>query len=132
MAGGHSYETPYTGPIGSVISQHLQLNESGSFDHLSHASSLCGKCSASCPVKIPIDKLLVHNRHVQTKNTMSELLWNRWMQLMSDRTALNKAAFQKKMAQHILLPFLWGSQRKTPQFKARSFSELWCMNEGYL
>lgn len=132
MAGGHSYETPYTGPIGSVLSQHLQLNESGSFDHLSHASSLCGKCSASCPVKIPIDKLLVHNRHVQTKNTMSELLWNRWMQLMSDRTALNKAAFQKKMAQHILLPFLWGSQRKTPQFKARSFSELWCMNEGYL
>ncbi|CAF1436145.1 unnamed protein product [Adineta steineri] len=37
--GGHSYETTYSGPIGSVITPHLKnLKE---YKHLSYASSLC-------------------------------------------------------------------------------------------
>ena len=132
IAGGHAYTTPYTGPIGSVLSQHLQLDQKEPYDHLSNASSLCGKCSASCPVNIPIDKLLVHNRHTQPKSTTNHLLWNRWMQLMADRQLLNKSKLQKKALQHMILPFVWGPKRKKPTFKAKSFNELWQANEGYL
>ncbi len=54
--GGHTYNTPYSGPIGSIITPHLRGMED--FKHLSYASSLCGKCSEVCPVKIDIHKML--------------------------------------------------------------------------
>ena len=58
--GGHTYETTYSGPIGSVISPHLSgLPE---HKHLSYASSLCGACTTVCPVRIPLHNLLLLNR----------------------------------------------------------------------
>ncbi|HXG48512.1 MAG TPA: LutB/LldF family L-lactate oxidation iron-sulfur protein [Methylomirabilota bacterium] len=58
--GGHTYGTTYGGPIGSVITPHLRgLVE---WKHLSSASSLCGACSETCPVKIDIHHHLLHNR----------------------------------------------------------------------
>lgn len=58
--GGHTYETTYQGPIGSLISPHLHGMKS--FKHLSYASSLCGKCTEVCPVGIDIQKMLLLNR----------------------------------------------------------------------
>lgn len=58
--GGHTYNTAYPGPIGSVLTPHLRgLNE---FQHLSYASSLCGACTESCPVKIDLHHHLLENR----------------------------------------------------------------------
>jgi L-lactate dehydrogenase complex protein LldF len=58
--GGHTYDTTYQGPIGSVITPHLR----GLMDwkHLSEASSLCGACTETCPVKIDLHHHLLHNR----------------------------------------------------------------------
>jgi L-lactate dehydrogenase complex protein LldF len=58
--GGHTYATTYQGPIGSVITPHLR----GLMDwkHLSYASSLCGACTETCPVKIDLHHHLLHNR----------------------------------------------------------------------
>ena len=48
--GGHTYGTTYQGPIGSVITPHLRgLHD---WKHLPNASSLCGACTETCPVKI--------------------------------------------------------------------------------
>src|SRR6478735_2418352 len=58
--GGHTYNTAYSGPIGSIITPHLAGMEK--FKHLSYASSLCGKCTEVCPVKIDIHKMLLFNR----------------------------------------------------------------------
>jgi L-lactate dehydrogenase complex protein LldF len=58
--GGHTYETTYSGPIGSIITPHMAGMKE--FKHLSYASSLCGKCSEVCPVKIEIHKMLLLNR----------------------------------------------------------------------
>jgi L-lactate dehydrogenase complex protein LldF len=58
--GGHSYATTYQGPIGSVITPHLRGLQS--WKHLSAASSLCGACTETCPVKIDIHHHLLHNR----------------------------------------------------------------------
>jgi L-lactate dehydrogenase complex protein LldF len=57
--GGHTYNTTYPGPIGSVITPHFRGNE---FEHLSYASSLCGACSSVCPVNINLHHHLLHNR----------------------------------------------------------------------
>ena len=57
--GGHTYNTTYPGPIGSVLTPHLRGSE---FEHLSYASSLCGACTSVCPVKINLHHHLLHNR----------------------------------------------------------------------
>lgn len=54
--GGHAYGTTYPGPIGKIISPHLEGME-GTKD-LPTASSLCGACEEVCPVNIPIPALL--------------------------------------------------------------------------
>lgn len=58
--GGHTYGTTYSGPIGSVLTPHLRgLQE---WRHLSFASSLCGACTETCPVKIDLHHHLLQNR----------------------------------------------------------------------
>jgi ferredoxin len=57
--GGHTYNTTYQGPIGSVLTPHLRGSD---FQHLSQASSLCGACSSVCPVNINLHHHLLHNR----------------------------------------------------------------------
>jgi L-lactate dehydrogenase complex protein LldF len=54
--GGHTYKSPYNGPIGSVITPFFKGFEETV--HLSYATSLCGSCTSVCPVKIPIHDLI--------------------------------------------------------------------------
>jgi len=64
--GGHGYMgingefTPYSGPLGSVISP--ALFGQAEFGHLARASSLCGACREACPVDIDLPKLLLRIR----------------------------------------------------------------------
>jgi L-lactate dehydrogenase complex protein LldF len=67
--GGHTYGTTYSGPIGSVITPHLRgLHD---WKHLSSASSLCGACTETCPVKIDLHHHLLHNRRNAAKGKPS-------------------------------------------------------------
>jgi L-lactate dehydrogenase complex protein LldF len=59
--GGHSYHSTIPGPIGSILSPH---HDHAKHESLVFASSLCGSCSAVCPVKIDIDKQLYNWRQV--------------------------------------------------------------------
>jgi L-lactate dehydrogenase complex protein LldF len=63
--GGHTYGTTYPGPIGSVLTPHL--NGIKEFKHLSYASSLCGACTSVCPVKIDLHHHLLQNRRNATE-----------------------------------------------------------------
>ena len=59
-AGGHSYGSVYSGPIGSVLSPALfGMSEYG---HLAKASTLCGACLDACPVGIDIPSMLLRVR----------------------------------------------------------------------
>ena len=51
-SGGLSYGATYSGPIGSVLTPGLDLERYAS---LPFASTLCGSCTAVCPVKIDLD-----------------------------------------------------------------------------
>jgi L-lactate dehydrogenase complex protein LldF len=56
-AGGHAYGSPYSGPIGAVISPLIFGLEA--YGGLPHASSLCGACLDVCPVRIDLPRMLL-------------------------------------------------------------------------
>ena len=60
--GGHGYGSIYPGPIGAVLSPILGGYEQ--FGDLPYASSLCGACTETCPVRIPLHELLIKHRIV--------------------------------------------------------------------
>jgi L-lactate dehydrogenase complex protein LldF len=63
-SGGHSYGTHVPGPIGSILAPIRQLDVHGS---LPHACTLCGSCTAVCPVGIDLHEqlLLLRRREVE-------------------------------------------------------------------
>jgi L-lactate dehydrogenase complex protein LldF len=59
-AGGHAYGSPYSGPIGAVVSPLLfGLQE---FEGLPQASTLCGACLDVCPARIDLPRMLLSLR----------------------------------------------------------------------
>jgi len=68
-SGGHSYGSTVPGPIGSVLTPGLDLDRYAS---LPFASTLCGSCTAVCPVKIDLDAQLFRWRqHVVESGKVS-------------------------------------------------------------
>lgn len=59
--GGHAYGSVYPGPIGAVLTPQLRPDDAKARS-LPYASSLCGACAEVCPVRIPIDRMLVYLR----------------------------------------------------------------------
>jgi L-lactate dehydrogenase complex protein LldF len=60
-SGGHSYGATIPGPIGSVLTPGIDLHKYGA---LPFASTLCGSCTAVCPVKIDLDAQLYRWRQL--------------------------------------------------------------------
>jgi L-lactate dehydrogenase complex protein LldF len=63
-SGGHSYATHVPGPIGSILAPLRQLDVHGS---LPHACTLCGSCTAVCPVGIDLHAQLALLRRRQVE-----------------------------------------------------------------
>jgi L-lactate dehydrogenase complex protein LldF len=126
--GGHSYGTTYSGPIGSVITPHLANMKE--YKHLSYASSLCGACSAVCPVKINIHNLLLLNRkqsveegHTSFSERMGFRFWKKGMlsrKLMDWLSAKTKNKLIKKF-----FGKTWGKKRTLPEVKNKTFAQQW-------
>jgi L-lactate dehydrogenase complex protein LldF len=126
--GGYSYGTVYSGPIGSVISPHL--NGLKDYHHLSDASSLCGNCSQVCPVKIPIHELLLHNRNLSVKEGHSSFRWKitmkGWKTVMMHRWMLDSSGPNvKNRFLKIFFRKKWGKRREIPRIANKSFKQLW-------
>jgi L-lactate dehydrogenase complex protein LldF len=66
QVGGHAYDSPYSGPIGAVISPLILGMEKHA--ELSYASSLCGACDEACPVKIPLHHFLLDIRELDVQS----------------------------------------------------------------
>jgi L-lactate dehydrogenase complex protein LldF len=125
--GGHTYATPYSGPIGSVITPHLK--DMHSWKHLSYASSLCGNCTEVCAVKINLHELLLENRHEavdkRTNDFSERIVWKMWKQAMLRRSWMDmvngntKSWFINKVAKS------WTAHRGELDFPKKSFNEQW-------
>ncbi len=133
--GGHSYGTTYQGPIGSVITPHLRGLQD--WKHLSGASSLCGACTETCPVKINLHHHLLHNR--RNAATQKTLWWERiafrgfvilmntpWLYLISLKLGRIGQIFHPLVDKSPLDPLqAWTQSRTFPKLAPKSFHELW-------
>ncbi len=127
--GGHTYETTYSGPIGSVISPHLSgLSE---HMHLSYASSLCGACTSVCPVRIPLHNLLLLNRQQAVREGYAPVAERAaiglWSWSMQHRWALNVLPGPLKdwSLSRLLDQVGWSKRRSALAAAPQSFGELW-------
>lgn len=129
--GGYTYNAVYSGPIGSVITPHMRPNEG--FEHLSFASSLCGKCKDVCPVKIDLPLHLLQNRKDAVKDGYSTLVTTQGMKLakawLSHRKYMDSVpSTLLNVGAYISESFVWGKKRNLPRFQSSSFSELYKKN----
>jgi L-lactate dehydrogenase complex protein LldF len=133
--GGHTYGTTYSGPIGSVITPHLRGLQD--WKHLSNASSLCGACTETCPVKIDLHHHLLQNRRnaAREKPVFTEQFSFKLFAFVVSRPKLWNLA--KKFAR-VLQPLqniikgspldparAWTQTRDLPPIAGESFKDWW-------
>jgi L-lactate dehydrogenase complex protein LldF len=125
--GGHTYETTYSGPIGSVITP--QMHGQKDWKHLSFASSLCGACTNVCAVKINLHELLLENRYESVQEGTSTLTenvsWKLWRKAMMNRKMMNlgNSALKNTVVNTIFTS--WKNKRSKLDFPAETFNEIW-------
>jgi L-lactate dehydrogenase complex protein LldF len=133
--GGHTYGTTYCGPIGAVITPNLRgLNE---WQHLSYASSLCGACSETCPVKINLHHHLLQNRRNASRRKPSwwqkiafkvfapmatkPALWS----LVTKMGRLGQKGHGLVKGSRLDPAYAWTKTRDLPPIAGRTFKEWW-------
>jgi L-lactate dehydrogenase complex protein LldF len=125
--GGHAYGATYSGPIGSVITPHLQgMND---FKHLSYASSLCGNCTEVCAVKINLHELLLENRHESVEEGLTtfteRMAWKVWRLASLKRGMMNMGSGNLKNKVVNGMFKSWNKNRSDLNFSQKTFNQLW-------
>ena len=133
--GGHTYGTTYSGPIGSVITPHLRGLQD--WKHLSSASSLCGACTETCPVKIDLHHHLLQNRRnaAKARPAFFERLTYLLFGLVAGQPALWSLAKKFGRVTQPLQKFVkgtaldparaWTKTRDLPPLAKESFKDWW-------
>ena len=133
--GGHTYGTTYSGPIGSVITPHLRGLQD--WKHLSAASSLCGACTETCPVKIDLHHHLLQNRRnaaAQQPTLKEQIGFKSFVQLanhprlwaFTKRLARFTQPLQKLVNGTRLDPgYHWTQTRDLPDVAPETFKDWW-------
>jgi L-lactate dehydrogenase complex protein LldF len=128
-SGGAAYGPVYSGPMGAVLVPLLVGLERA--PALPHASSLCGACTAACPVKIPLHELLLDLRRDLVAEGVApwseraafavwSLLWSRpWGYRLS--TLL--ARLGRPLAGRVGPGRVWTSGRKLPPLARRRYRD---------
>lgn len=123
--GGYTYDTTYSGPIGSVLTPFLKGFKD--FSHLSFASTLCGKCVEVCPVKIPLTDILLTNRRKSVEQGLrpvaEKMMMKGFSLVSSNRKTMDMVPGSIKNFVTLPLNFSgWGPKRSMPAFAGKSFS----------
>ena len=133
--GGHTYNTTYGGPVGSVITPHLRGLQD--WKHLSAASSLCGACTETCPVKIDLHHHLLHNRRnsVKQKPPLGEKFAFKFFAFGASRPGLWKFGMEMARLFQPLQTIVhrtpldpvkpWTQSRELPPLAQESFKDWW-------
>ena len=146
--GGHAYVgksgalSPYSGPIGSVISAGLFSSD---FVPLAQASSLCGACKDACPVDIDLPKLLTRVRAGQAASdqlsvdsglsSMSRIFLRIYGRLTTHPRLFAVSQGLASLGTRLVSPFStmvrlpavtgWGYSKDLPRFAGRTFRARW-------
>jgi L-lactate dehydrogenase complex protein LldF len=123
--GGAAYSDVYSGPMGAVLLPLLVGLEQA--PSLPHASSLCGACTAACPVKIPLHELLLDLRrdlvaeHVAPWwERLGFTLWSvAWSRPLGYRLSTALARLGQPLAGLLGPGRVWSRGRTLPRFGRR-------------
>ncbi|MBX2932952.1 MAG: iron-sulfur cluster-binding protein [Ferruginibacter sp.] len=125
--GGHAYGATYSGPIGSIITPHLQGMQQ--FKHLSFASSLCGNCTEVCAVKINLHELLLENRKESVEEGLAtfteKMAWKVWKLANLKRSMMNLGTGKLKNKVVNGMFKGWNKRRSDLNFSQKTFNQLW-------
>jgi L-lactate dehydrogenase complex protein LldF len=121
--GGHAYGPVYSGPMGAVLAPLLAGIERA--PSLPHASSLCGACTAACPVRIPLHELLLELRRDLVGQRVAPLRerlgFTLWSLAWSTRTGFRVSTRVVRMFQRFarLMPpgRAWSQGRELPRIR---------------
>ncbi len=139
-AGGHSYGSPYSGPIGAVVTPLLFGLED--YAALPHASSLCGACKDVCPARIDLPRMLLELRADEVADRV--LPWRERKAEEAVAFVLGREKLMRFVAGAVRLvqrPFVREGrlnlpgflnpalERQLPGLSGRSFREMWASGE---
>lgn len=124
--GGHTYDIPYMGPIGTVMAPLMYgVNE---FQHLASLCSLCGRCAEICPVKIPIEDLMIENRRIVAEKRIGDAKFEALVRSMighcKSRKKLDCPQWLKKLELKQLLGKSAFTKRTMPELAPKSFNQM--------
>jgi L-lactate dehydrogenase complex protein LldF len=128
-AGGGAYGPVYSGPMGAVLAPLLAGLERA--PALPHASSLCGACTAACPVKIPLHELLlelrkdlVEERVASRGERLAFTLWSlAWSSPLGYRLSTALARLGQPFAGVVGPGKAWASGRTLPRVARRRYRD---------
>ncbi len=124
--GGYTYNTTYSGPIGSVISPYFR--GFSKYNHLSFACTVCGACTEVCPVKIPLHYLLLLNRKKSVDEDNDNWTWNMGMKAyeiaFKKRKYLDAVNGSVKNRLIKINKDALGKEKQFPSFPEYSFSKI--------
>ncbi len=128
--GGHAYGWVYSGPVGAVLTP--LLNRAEEAGELSGASSLCSACWDACPVKIPLQDLLLGLRRKKSADASitERAAWRAWAAAWSRpsvyRASTTGAASATRLLPERFAPNRWTDGRTLPRPpKGRGFRARW-------
>ena len=127
--GGAAYGPVYSGPMGAVLVPLLAGLERTSA--LPHASSLCGACTAACPVKIPLHELLLELRRdlvgegvTSRAERLGFRLWSyAWSRPWAYRLSTRLARIGQPLARLSPAGRAWSRGRELPRLARRRFRD---------
>ncbi len=129
--GGYPYGWVYQGPIGAVITpEFLGPRMAGGLPFL---STLCGACTDVCPVKIPLHRLLVYQRHRMLQRG-SGAWWEKKFFSFFEKLASHPHRWNKTLQilgtlqRHAGIPRWlpgWSPSRKLPRVHPQNFFQWW-------
>ena len=134
--GGNAYGSPYSGPIGIVVTPLIFGLDA--YPALPHACTLCGACKDVCPARIDLPRMILEWRHEEARRGLlprsdhwaergaawllaHPRLWRmttrilRWLQ----------APFKRDGHVQFPPPFQITGERNAPALAPRSFHEMW-------
>ena len=120
---GSAYGPVYSGPMGAVLAPLLVGLENA--PSLPHASSLCGACTAACPVKIPLHEYLlelrrdlVAERVAPWRERAAFALWSlAWSRRWSFRASARLARLGQPLAGLAGPGRAWSRGRRLPRIR---------------
>jgi L-lactate dehydrogenase complex protein LldF len=128
-SGGGAYGPVYSGPMGAVLAPLLVGLEHA--PALPHASSLCGACTAACPVKIPLHELLLDLRRdlvaegvAPRSERLAFTLWSlAWSRPWAYRLSTRLARLGQRFGGLVGPGRAWAQGRKLPRLSGRRYRD---------